>query len=799
MFEKLTDAFSNEDPAEQAERRPIEQLTGAETQHAIDYLNLLGKETTTQNIEWAAYQLQAEDVKLATPEETLKERGDQDKRLVAPRIVEDHPEFQIRDDKVSSIMTVTSLPRKVGLGWLVPLTLADANIRLSVHIQPRDAKSTRKKLQRRYTQAVTSLTLKQTRGRTDTYEDQLDRDDLQRILQNVIKGTTKLFDVSIYIELVADSKEELEEMRNRVDAILAEQDVDVAPIKHQQLDANGSVAPLCTDTIGNVHPIQLEALGTMFNLVEPSIYDPEGVLFGFDDSKRPVILNRYALSGHSMAISGKTGSGKSYFRKLEIYRRLLADPEVQCIFFDPAGDDYPKFAESLGGEVIRFGGEHTVNPLEISPPSDAELEGGVDTYALTIRSVIEMLNTHFEERDGLSAGEEGILIQAAHYACLSRRIILGEYETYDRDSPVFDDLFRGVDIVAAGGLEAARDQEIIDDTELEKFRSYGVLDETTSRHHLGEEPSDDARTIPVSNMLVTPTDHHRELARNLQPKFESFKPGGINYNLNGQTNLDLSSRVVVMDMSSFADTGEMPLILHAMLSWAYLEAKRSPFKIDVTFDEAHYLLGRPAARDLINLFIRHARHYEAGLTLMSQTAHEFVRTNERREVYENCDVKCLFYAESVSEETQEYYELSDDEIRFIQTAARGQDSEYSECLLSTSVHGRRRLEIRSGPFEHYVLVDSLDPWDWLEEVEGIERGDDLSLVGGPAVAEAVQPNDMPAVMGQDRDLELSMEMDQDERDIVVETETVDAGTDGPANESPDVTDSDSDRAGAGGA
>ncbi|MFC7257528.1 hypothetical protein [Haloplanus litoreus] len=59
-----------------------------------------------------------------------------------------------------------------------------------------------------------------------------------------------------------------------------------------------------SDTIDNTHPIQLEALGTFFNLVEPSIYDPEGVLFGFDDTKRPVILDRYALSGHS-AISGR--------------------------------------------------------------------------------------------------------------------------------------------------------------------------------------------------------------------------------------------------------------------------------------------------------------------------------------------------------------------------------------------------------------------------------------------------------------------------------------------------------------
>ena len=761
MIKRFTQAFSNGATEDSTERRSIDELTGDETRHALDYLTLLSRETTTENIEWAAYQLQADDVDLATPMETLKERGELDKRLIAPRVVQDYPKFQVRDDRISQVLTVTSFPRKVGLGWLVPLTLADVDLRLSLHVQPRAAKDVRRQLQKRYTQAVTSLSVKQKRGRTDTYQDELERQDLERLLQNTIRGTTKLYDVAIYLELVADTQADLDEMLDRVEAILAEQDVDLSPVKHQQLDAVGSVAPLASDSIDNTHPIQLEALGTFFNLVEPSIYDPEGVLFGFDDTKRPVILDRYALSGHSMAISGKTGSGKSYFRKLEIYRRLLADPNVQCILFDPAGDDYPRFAQSLGGEVIRFGGNYTVNPMDISPPADAEQETGDDTYALTIRSVIEMLHTHFDQRDGMSAGEEGILIQAAHYAYISKGIILGEFDTYARESPILDDLIRGVNVIAAGGLEAAHEAGVIDEAELEQFHSYGVSS-VEKTEHVDETPPMQGRGISISDTIVTPTDHHQELARNLQPKFESFKPGGINHNLNGQTNLDLSSRLVVMDMSSFADTGEMPLILHAMLSWAYLEAKQSPYKVDVTFDEAHYLLGRPAARDLINLYIRHARHYEAGLTLMSQTAHEFVRTNERREVYENCDVKCLFYAESVSEETADYYGFSTDEIRFIQTAARGQDSDYSECLLATSVHGRRRLEIRSGPFEHTVLDDALDPWDWLAGVEGIDLDEDDGTPSDAAFHGDLEMTDLPHVMNRDMDLQMAMEADPED-------------------------------------
>ena len=225
MIQRFKHAFGIDGPGDDVESVPIDDLSGEETQHAIDYLHLLDRETTTENIEWAAYQLQADEVGLANAMETLEERGELDKRLVAPRLVEDHPQFQIRDDTVSQILTVTSLPRKVGLVWLVPLTLADVDLRLTFHVRPREPKGVRRQLQKRYTQAVTSLALKQKRGRTDTYQDQLDREDLERLLQRTIRGTTKLYDVAIYLELVADSRDELDGMLDRVEAIVAEQDV----------------------------------------------------------------------------------------------------------------------------------------------------------------------------------------------------------------------------------------------------------------------------------------------------------------------------------------------------------------------------------------------------------------------------------------------------------------------------------------------------------------------------------------------------------------------------------------------
>ena len=91
MIQRFKHAFGIDGPDNDVESVPIDDLSGEETQHAIDYLHLLDRETTTENLEWAAYQLQADEVGLANAMETLEERGELDKRLVAPRLIRGQP------------------------------------------------------------------------------------------------------------------------------------------------------------------------------------------------------------------------------------------------------------------------------------------------------------------------------------------------------------------------------------------------------------------------------------------------------------------------------------------------------------------------------------------------------------------------------------------------------------------------------------------------------------------------------------------------------------------------------------
>lgn len=705
LRQQVRDKLGLTDEAEAGEKYDgsvsIDDLSGEDVEEAISYLSAVGRESTVENIEETAYFLRSVDQTetLHSGLESKEERSYVDHSVVAPTNMEPAGTWHTREGDYYQILTATSLPRLVTPGWLVPITLSEYDVRLSVHIQPRETSSVKGKLQQRLTQMKSAIQWKKKRGRTDVYEEEHEQSELERLLRKIIQGKTQLYNVAVYFEVHSESKEGMEEATRKIKRTVKEQGMELTPVEDRQIEAQQAIAPVATDPIRNQNTVQLEALATFFNFVEPPISNPEGVLMGFDDSKRPVIVDRFALSGHSKAVSGKVGSGKTYSVKLALYRRLLNNPDMQVILFDPLGDDFTDFAEKLGGSVIEFGGDDRINPFEIHPP-EGNREAD-DLYTEKVRSVIEILKTNFSqsEKSGMTAEEEGVCNPCIHYA-YSKHGITDDPETFYNQSPILDDFSEAVGIIAEGGLES-------------EDCSYSLSDE-------GMQSTLNTCPNHVEDLMRNPPERYVNYAKDLEPKLESFGDLSVNKNLNGRTNIDLDNRIICFDMNQFADTGEMPLIMHVMLDWAYQETRRTETYTDVTFEEVHYLLKRKGARNLINLFIRHARHFNSGLTLITQTPDEFLKHDEKREIYDNCDIKQLFYQENVSPEVINYFDLSDEEVRHLRRAARGQSSNFSECLLSTSEHGRRRLEVYSDPYEQHVVEEDLDPHGYIKQ-KGLDK------------------------------------------------------------------------------
>ncbi len=671
------------------------ELSGEEMEAVIDHLESIDEEPTQANIETYAADVLGGDEELVSPFANADQRERMDKEMVAVNHIEEKQDHHVRDGKFSRILTVASLPRTVSAGWLVPLTLHKENVRLSMHVRPRETKEMKDKLQQRVTQMKSAIMFKQERGRVDVYEEQEEQKELERLLRQLIEGTTDLFDVSLYVEVIADTKEDLDEATTEITRDAAQQGLNLNPVENRQVDALQSVLTTGTDTIHSSNTIQLEALATMFNMVESTIDMEGGVILGWDDNGRPARINRYGMAGHSKALSGAVGSGKTFAHKMSLLHHKYQDKPMEVLMFDPLGDDFVDFAEAMGGKVIKFTDETTINPLAISAPDNVDTDE--NPLMTNVRSVLSLLDTFFAtfSDSALSAEERGTLKIAIIYAYLKYGITK-DPATYGNKNPTLDDVDEGLAILAQGGLNAGKVVSPEQTGQVQAISDGGQLSDET-QHNL--------------RRLRDPPEEFVTIAEKLRPKFESFKPGGVNSNLNGRTNISMGETdVVCFDMSQFADTGKMPLIMHAMLNWAYDKARRNPNKItDVTFEEAHYLLERQGSRYLINLFMRHHRHFRTGITLITQTAEEFLKTKGAREIYDNCNTKQLFHQENVSDSVAEYFNLNPHEKSFITEAAQGDDDEtdYSECLIHTTNHGRRTLEIIVSPHEQQFIEGNL--------------------------------------------------------------------------------------------
>ncbi|WP_227357549.1 VirB4 family type IV secretion system protein [Haladaptatus salinisoli] len=636
------------------------------------------------------------------------ERSLADRDIIAPHEISERSGFlesgyMVRGGQYVRTMTIHGYPERVPLGWLDDLYTTHDNIRVTQHIRPRDSHEILRKLRNRLTQLRARLYRKDEKNQSDTHELESDHEAVSDLIWDIIRGETKLFTFAIYFEIIADSKQELNEATERALEIIAKANTEAVPLEKRQVESQDALAPLGSDPIKATQLMQETAVGTMFPFIEPALADDEGVYYGFDGTHTPVLLDRYRFSSYSKVIAGEMGSGKTFAEKYEMFHRMMMDPEIELLVLDPLAD-FVDFAEDLGGQVIRFGGENTINPLEIRRGIDDVVE---DPFLKKYRSVMELFRLHFASGDGqaLSNEQEGIL---------RRAVLLSYYQygitedpaTHENTSPIIRDI---IDIL----------EHITDGDDPTEFLDY-------------HPDADKRRVAPkVQDIADRFRDTDERLAYQLLLGLEAFQEGGENANLNGRTNVELDNRLVTIDMSMFSDTGQAPLFMHVMFGWIYQRAQSSDRRTQVTIDEAHYLLRRAATTDLIDLFIRHSRHFNTGLTLISQTVDEFlVESTEQsadalekaREIYNLCNIKQIFRHESVSEEMISAHDLTHNEQRFIASAQTGEDGTHSESLLLVN-DWKKRIQLHVDEFAVHVLDEDLDPWEYLIEQNALDTSD----------------------------------------------------------------------------
>lgn len=700
LREEIEDESSDREVIEKVNEQDNDVLT-----EATQRLERRGEDITGEALTEVLKEIEKEEAdEDETPTGLLNEdidRAPVARMSVAPDEVEEEDDFvtvypSTGERFHARTLIISSYPDRVSYGWLDKLFSAGletngADVRVTYHIWPRDPETMMNQLNKRATRLTSTIRRKQKDGKINTMEEEQQREKVNRLRDRLSKGSTKIFDFALYVQVIGSDKEALDDGTEEVKQMFAQSNSRVSPLIDRQLDAFRTGAPVGLDRIRKTQIMDLQSLGTTFPFIEPTRVQPTGVLFGFHHTTNsPVIVDRFELSGHNALVSGKIGSGKSYLSKLMMWRRLMMDPETELMIIDPVGG-FGDMVDALGGEIITVDKDTVINPLEIKEAKQQVGEMEDDPYDMKIRSVMGMFQTHFSGERSLSKGEEGVLRRAIKFAYLEKGITKNP-RTHSRESPIIQDVINILKEMANGRSP----QEFLNvDEDMMKY--VGIVDE-------GDIESQAARK-----------NQEREAgyAHQVLLGLEEFTKGGQRENLNGHTNIEMDARVVQFNLENVVDANNAGLIMHIMLDYLFQRTKSSMGRSLVTIDEAHYMLGEEGATEVLNTFVRHSRHYTSGVTLISQTVDEFME-GEAKEIYDQCDIRVLMRHEDLGPEAMDALGLEEPERNFVLSAQAGNTSDHSECLLITTDNGKRRLRVYSNPFEHHVVDAGADNvWTYL--------------------------------------------------------------------------------------
>lgn len=215
----------------------------------------------------------------------------------------------------------------------------------------------------------------------DTIKAEENIQDVVELLSNLRKNREPLLHCSVFIELKANSLDNLKELQSDINMELSRSKIEVEKLTLRQKEGFLSVIPMGTNQFGaqfeRVLPASSVANLYPFNFSGKT--DPKGLYLGRDKYGTNILVDfdRRAedKTTSNILILGNSGQGKSYLMKLILTN--IRESGKSIIVLDPE-HEYEDLCRNLGGCYIDFlDGNHIINPLEPKAWSDGSVDADV--------------------------------------------------------------------------------------------------------------------------------------------------------------------------------------------------------------------------------------------------------------------------------------------------------------------------------------------------------------------------------------------------------------------------------------
>ena len=300
-----------------------------------------------------------------TPEITVKD-------IIAPSSIILKPGLLILGEKYLKSFFIFSYPRYLATAWLSPVINLNVPMDIAIHIYPFSSEAVLKQIRKKITEVLAQIQEREEKGLIRDPKLETAYRDLEELRERLITAQEKMFKVGVYLTVYGNSEKELKDIENILRSIFESKLIYIKPASFKQKEGFHSSIPYGLDQVQVLNPMNTAPLSSIFPFVSLDLSSNEGILYGINRHNNSLILfDRFSLENANEVVFGKSGSGKSYFVKLEILRSLMQ--EIDVIVIDPE-NEYKMLADAVGGSFINISlsSPHHINPFDLPTPREDE-------------------------------------------------------------------------------------------------------------------------------------------------------------------------------------------------------------------------------------------------------------------------------------------------------------------------------------------------------------------------------------------------------------------------------------------
>ena len=602
-------------------------------------------------------------------EEALETLDKYYNNLCAPQQIQFFKEYCVVDNTYYTFLYIPSsaYPMYVAPSWLTGLINFDEGVDIDIFVEKKNSKQMRNKIRQKM--RINTARANHTDSEGENFAELLKSLKSSDYIKNALTAGEEFFYLNTLITISGDSFEEIYQKNLNIKEALAAADVDTVEPIYLMSDCLKAYCPI-NQLNKNIwdkskRNVTTSGLSSFYPFSSFEVSDDDGVLLGISQQNSSMVVsdnfNRRKYSNANMCILGTSGAGKTFTLQSMCMRFRLKG--IQTFIIAPEkGDEFERSCEALGGSYVNIssGSENRINIMEIRPTDDESMvklgHKGRKEKQIILNQKIESLSTFFHL------------------------------------------------IISDMNLE---EQELLDDAIIQTYARKGITKDNDSLvdHYETKIINGKSKKIPVYKEMPILEDLYNilkenELTQRLSIVLNKYVHGSAS-SFNGQTNVDLTNKFIVIDLTDLSDTLR-PIGMYIALDYIWDKCKEDKTKKKViAIDEAWLLISRDAqAASFVQKIFKTIRGFGGAAIAATQDINDFFSLDNGsygKGVINNSEIKMILKLKpNEAEMMQDIFGLSDQERKNIEMFDTGQ-------ILVKSNSNTFSVNYVASPYEKFLI------------------------------------------------------------------------------------------------